>query len=113
MKHFDGTQVNEYRFANEIDKCLFKSGPIDFFFGIKPTSSGGKYFEKIEHADIVFLMYNFLATSKDGDDLSIVVLLELDSLKLNLYQLTAMVRDNLIEYKIKYFKKIKFLRLSQ
>ena len=50
---------------------LVSLAPIPLFSNYKLTTSSGKHLEEISHAHIVSLLYKFLTSSKDSDDLSI------------------------------------------
>ena len=59
------------RYADADDICLINLGSIVLFSNYKLTTSSGKHLENIDHAHNVCLMYNFLSSSRDSDDLSI------------------------------------------
>ena len=58
------------RYADADDIRLINLAPIALFSTYMLTSSG-KHLENIDHAHIVALMYKFLSSSRDSDDLSI------------------------------------------
>ena len=59
------------RYADTDDIRLTNLGPIALFSNYKLTTSSGKHLENIDHAHIVSLMYKFLSSSRDSDDLAI------------------------------------------
>ena len=59
------------RYADADDIRLVNLAPIALFSNYKLTTSSGKHLENIDHAHIVSLMYKFLSSSRDSDDLSI------------------------------------------
>ena len=62
---------NSNRYVDTNGIRLVNFGPIALFSNYKLTTSSGKHLEEISHAHIVSLMYKFLTSSKDSDDLSI------------------------------------------
>ena len=59
------------RYADVDEIRLINLGPIALFSNYKLTTSSGKHLKNIDHAHIVSLMYKFLSSSRDTDDLSI------------------------------------------
>ena len=59
------------RYADADNIRLVNLGIIALFSTYKLTTSSGKHLEEINHIRIVSLMYKFLPSSKDSDDLSI------------------------------------------
>ena len=59
------------RYADADDIRLINLGPIALFSNYKLRTSSGKHLENIDHAHIVSLMYKFLSSNRDSDDLSI------------------------------------------
>ena len=56
---------------NGNDIRLVNLGPVALFSNFKLTTSSGKHLDDISHAHFVSLMYKFLTSSKNSDDLSI------------------------------------------
>ena len=59
------------RYADADDIRSVNLAPIALFSNYKLTTSSGEHLESIDHAHIVCLMYKFLSSSRDSDDLSI------------------------------------------
>ena len=59
------------RCVDDDDIWLMKEGPIALFSDYKLQSSSGKHIEEIKHARIVCLMYKFVTSARNSDDLSI------------------------------------------
>ena len=60
---------NRYTDVNDIR--LINLGPVALFSNYRLTTSSCKHLEEISHAHIVSLMYKFLPSSRESDDLSI------------------------------------------
>ena len=70
--NFDVLQaVTGNRYVGGADIGLANLAVIAFFSSYELTTSSGKHSEEINHAHIVVLMYNYLSSTKESDDLSI------------------------------------------
>ena len=59
------------RYVDNNDIRLVDIGPIALFSNYKLTTTSGKQSEEISHAQIIYLMYKLLSSSRESDDLSI------------------------------------------
>ena len=59
------------RYADGDDIRLVNEGPIALFSNYKLQSSSGKHIEEINHAHIVCLLYKFITSARNTDDLAI------------------------------------------
>ena len=59
------------RYGNVDDIRFILLGSIGLFINIKLSTSSGKHLEDISHAHIVSLLYKFITSAKDSEDLSV------------------------------------------
>ena len=59
------------RYVDGDDKKLVNLGPVALFYIYKLATISGNYMEEINQAHIVCLMYKFISSARETDDLSI------------------------------------------